>query len=119
MTKRDGAPPLRFKGRELARVEDARDGVATSITLWERKTRGYVAAVAAGRLVDSASSETLDGSMSWLEELCERDGPAPAHATVRDLLAATPTEIAAFRTLRILIGEALDRWDRLPGHGSE
>lgn len=114
MVRRPGAPPLRFKGREMARYASACSG--SSITLWKRKTKGYVATVDAGEHVESASVGTLDDLMTWLEQACRP--PAGSRDTIGAFLNSTPARHAAARGLRVLAGRALDDLDRLSDQAS-
>lgn len=112
-TRRSGRPPLRFKGRILIERASDQAGAGSSITLWQRKSRGYVAAVESGPIVDSISTDTLHDAMSWLEEICRNKAMPAGPATLADLMNHAPAEIAAFRELRALAGEVLDQLDRM------
>lgn len=109
---RHGAPPLRFKGAELARHECVRPDVSALVTLWKSKTRGFVASVESSRTHDSASRSSIEELMSWLEQLCQ-PCPAPTQQTSVPQIPGF-AEIARDRQiLRIVAGEALDKWDLL------
>ena len=113
MVRRAGAPPLRFKGRELARHADSWSGTDTSITLWKRKTRGYVVSVDAGEVVDSVSLNTLDEVMTWLEQVCAQNSSFGQHTSIGDFMTSTAAKADLSRRLRLLAGLALDHWDGL------
>lgn len=110
-TRRMGRPPLRFKGRVLIETADAATGSDSSITLWQRKSRGYVTAVQSGLIVDSVSTDSLDDAMAWLEDICRKAAVPAGPATLADLMDHAPAEIAAFRDLRALAGRVLDQLD--------
>lgn len=113
VTRRAGRPPLRFKGRLLFRQAEDGPGSAPSVTFWIRKTKGYVAAVDAGQVVDSVYIDTLDDAMSWLEDVCRHQPANGLQASFGDLLTRLPADIAARRTLRILAGRLLDEIDQM------
>ncbi len=115
MVRRSGAPPLRFLGHEVSRRVAGSGETAVAITLWKRKTRGFVAAIDAGLFVDSASLGTLEEAMDWMEDVCGRAGAPADWRSLGDLMAKLPAEAAAVRELRVLVGQALDDWDRMSG----
>ncbi|MXQ07952.1 hypothetical protein GQ651_08845 [Alphaproteobacteria bacterium GH1-50] len=112
MVRRAGAPPLRFKGRALSRVQDGAGILAASITLWLKKSGGFVGVAEAGDASHAASRADLGEMMDWLEEICE----AGDTATDMEPLALVPSlavDRLTGRNLRRLAGRALDDWDRL------
>ena len=112
MVRREGAPPLRFKGRVLSCLKATGGPVPAAITLWSKKSGGYVGLAEAGERRQAASHHDLDDLMTWLEALCDRhDGTSED-----DPLALTPAlavERITGHCLRVLAGRALDDWDRL------
>lgn len=111
VTKRVGAPPLRFKGRKLSQVVDGPQPVQISITLWVRKSKGFTVAVTMGEVGTSASADTVDDAMSWLECYC--DSFAEHSANTSTSFVKLYNDLATERALRITVGVALDRWDQL------
>lgn len=101
---RNGAPPLRFKGKQVARHVWSAAPTAAAITLWKSKTRGFVAAVALAERQDAASRSCIEDLMTWLETRCAE--PLGQMAS-----GAFPQLGLEHRHLRILAGEALDHWD--------
>ena len=113
MTKRLGAPPLRFKGSELARHESSISGMAASIKLWKRRTSGYIGAVEVADLGDSVSRDSLEDILLWLEDVCSPDGPFALPKTQSPQPFDFVSAAKQHRAVRVLAGEALDHWDRL------
>lgn len=119
MTKRIGAPPLRFKGRVLSHIKNDASKGHVAITLWKRKTKGFAAAVAVGDSVSSSSSERLEDVMTWLEQYCnDFASVALPDAAVHPIIGHF-NHIAVERVLRIVAGRALDRWDLLSKDGAD
>lgn len=115
MVRRIGAPPLRFKGRELARhVHKGKSGTA-SIVLWQSKTGVFVASVASASFCDAASRETLEDLIGWLEQACPARGVHDPLEGQRasDRTHPDMTAVDSRQAVRILVGEALDHWDHL------
>ena len=113
MTKRSGAPPLRFKGSELARHADACAGFDISITLWKRRAGGFVAAIEVEGHGTSSSQTNLQDAMSWLEAICGKDGRFGVDAARWPSGSERAKAAAHCRAMRILAGEALSQWDLL------
>ena len=112
VARRSGAPPLRFKGREISRRTLNPPMAGGCVTLWQRKTGGYVVAMTLAGRRDAMSAETLHKAMDWLEGHCRLGTPGSAHAltvSMSDLLQ----DLIEQRQLRLLVGGALDDWDRL------
>ena len=112
VVRRSGAPPLRFKGREISRRNLNPQVVDGCVTLWQRKTGGYVAAMTLGGRRDAISSESLDKAMDWLEGHCGLSAPASKHALTVSM-SDRLHDLIEQRQLRLLVGGALDDWDRL------
>ncbi|MEM9425102.1 MAG: hypothetical protein AAGA06_00215 [Pseudomonadota bacterium] len=115
MTKRIGAPPLRFKGRKLSQVIDGPEPARVSITLWARKSKGFTAAVSMGEVGASASADTVDDAMRWLESFCNSFAEQSANTSTSHPMSIIKlfNDLAVERALRVTVGVALDRWDQL------
>ncbi|MEO0917116.1 MAG: hypothetical protein AAFY31_09065 [Pseudomonadota bacterium] len=113
-TLRVGAPPLRFKGAVLARHEQSGSDGTAAISLWQTKTRGFVASVQTEKGSDAASGNKIDDLIAWVEATCESWRPSPRGQQDTSANAALLIDAARDRqALRILAAKALDRWDQL------
>ncbi|MEL6644575.1 MAG: hypothetical protein AAFQ79_11605 [Pseudomonadota bacterium] len=112
-------PPLRFKGVCLCQHSSGVAPDGFTITLWRRKTPGFVAAVTGPDGADARSDKTLSAVMLWLEDQCRQAAAGDPHQTVDPFLPISPRSAAQRQELRQLAGAALDDWDRLDHQQAE
>ena len=109
LLKRNGAPPLRLKARQISCVSDT----SMKVRLWQHKTRGFVADLATPLTSTAARHDDILGAMGWLEKIvtdaeiaCERGAPS---GRTREAIVDTHS----LRKFRVLAGETLAEWDLL------
>ena len=110
--RRSGSPPLRFKGRCLARHGGA-GGRAGHIGLWEKKTGGFVVELVGEGVFLAAPVASHGAAMDWLEDWCRKPPEMPEHGSLVELIAGAGQAIAWHRVIRTLAGRALADWSVL------
>jgi hypothetical protein len=120
---RTAAPPLRFMGREVCRVEDA----GLWVRIWQVRSAGFVLS---HTMEDGQRAErhpTVESAMTALEAFCagiESLGDLPEDRPrlhLVDLIEELARLSQWRRRFRALAGLALDRfdaWSRQQGHGT-
>ncbi len=116
--RRDGAPPIRFSGREIVR---SRDG-ALAVGIWQTRTGGFVLSRSigdgTGEVADRHATE--EETMTALETFCRAmdtllarppDGRLAERLEVADLVEELAIRADRRRRFRILAGQALDTFD--------
>ena len=110
--RRSGSPPLRFKGRCLARHVGA-GRRAGQIGLWEKKTGGYVVELAGDVACFAAPVSSRNAAMDWLEDWCRAAPAMPERGSLVELIEGAGQAIASHRGIRALAGRALADWSKL------
>lgn len=110
--KRASGPPLRFKGQLLTTHLDGGEGAAAAIRLWRRKTPGFVVSVSWAGIEDGYSSASIEEVAAWIEDYCmsRSDTTVDIPTSMEALLQQACDRAAAWRTFRVLAGEALALW---------